>query len=224
MTVLTSDDMVRSRKPAPRCLCEGSGAQSLGTVGPAEAGITGFTATAGVGDAGLRGGSICVELSPAPLVATLVAATMLLLFGAVAGFGSVGGSASAAQYQYGKVTICHVAGESGERVTIDGRRRGGARAPRPRRQARRRARRRGRIATRYTHVGTKGRLHLRGALRSTFSRSLHPNKKAKSREPEGFLRTLGSPRQRVRLSMIGVLDKGRRRRRPPYGPPAAPRG
>ena len=52
------------------------------------------------------------------LVAASVAATMLLLFGAVAGIGSAGGSASAAQYQYGKVTICHVAGQSGERVTI----------------------------------------------------------------------------------------------------------
>jgi hypothetical protein len=52
------------------------------------------------------------------LVAMLVAATMLLLLGAVAGIGSAGGSASAAQYQYGKVTICHVAGQSGERVTI----------------------------------------------------------------------------------------------------------
>jgi hypothetical protein len=52
------------------------------------------------------------------LVATLVTATMLLLLGAVAGIGSAGGSVSAAQYQYGKVTICHVAGQSGERVTI----------------------------------------------------------------------------------------------------------
>jgi hypothetical protein len=55
----------------------------------------------------------------APLVALLVTATMFLLLGVVAGFGSLGGAASAAQYQYGKVTICHVAGQSGQRVTIE---------------------------------------------------------------------------------------------------------
>ena len=60
-----------------------------------------------------------ISMAQLTLVATLVAATMLLLFGVVAGFGSVGGSASAAQYQYGKVTICHVAGQSGNRVTIE---------------------------------------------------------------------------------------------------------
>jgi hypothetical protein len=95
--------------------------QNHGTVGSAEAGVTGFTATAGSEKQGERGVNLRrTNSAPAQvaLVAMLVAATMLLLLGAVAGIGSAGGSASAAQYQYGKVTICHVAGQSGERVTI----------------------------------------------------------------------------------------------------------
>ena len=52
------------------------------------------------------------------LVATLVAVAALTVFGALGGIGGVGGSVASAQYQYGKVTICHVAGQSGHRVTI----------------------------------------------------------------------------------------------------------
>ena len=52
------------------------------------------------------------------LVATLVAVAALTVFGALGGTGGVGGSVASAQYQYGKVTICHVAGKSGHRVTI----------------------------------------------------------------------------------------------------------
>jgi ABC-type sugar transport system substrate-binding protein len=53
------------------------------------------------------------------LVAMLMAAAALTALGAVGGIGAVGGgSVASAQYQYGKVTICHVAGKSGQRVTI----------------------------------------------------------------------------------------------------------
>jgi hypothetical protein len=48
----------------------------------------------------------------------LLALAMLTVFGALGGIGAVGGSVASAQYQYGKVTICHVAGKSGHRVTI----------------------------------------------------------------------------------------------------------
>ena len=49
----------------------------------------------------------------------LMAAAGLTALGAVGGIGAVGGgSVASAQYQYGKVTICHVAGKSGQRVTI----------------------------------------------------------------------------------------------------------
>jgi hypothetical protein len=52
------------------------------------------------------------------LVAILVAVAGLTVFGALGGIGGVGGSVASAQYQYGKVTICHVAGKSGNSVTI----------------------------------------------------------------------------------------------------------
>jgi len=48
----------------------------------------------------------------------LMAAAVVALLGALGGFGAVGGSVASAQYQYGKVTICHVAGKSGQDVTI----------------------------------------------------------------------------------------------------------
>jgi hypothetical protein len=44
------------------------------------------------------------------------AATLLTVFGAAAGIGLTGGSVASAQYQYGKVTICHVT--PAQRVTI----------------------------------------------------------------------------------------------------------
>jgi hypothetical protein len=52
------------------------------------------------------------------LLATLFAAAAVTALGALGGIGAVGGSVASAQYQYGKVTICHVAGQSGNRVTI----------------------------------------------------------------------------------------------------------
>jgi hypothetical protein len=48
----------------------------------------------------------------------LIAAAALATVGSLGGVGAVGGSVASAQYQYGKVTICHVAGQSGNRVTI----------------------------------------------------------------------------------------------------------
>jgi ABC-type sugar transport system substrate-binding protein len=48
----------------------------------------------------------------------LIAAAALAALGVVGGIGAIGGSVASAQYQYGKVTICHVAGQSGNRVTI----------------------------------------------------------------------------------------------------------
>ena len=47
----------------------------------------------------------------------IVAATLLAAFGLAGGIGSAGSPANAAQYQYGKVTVCHVAG-LGNEVTI----------------------------------------------------------------------------------------------------------
>jgi ABC-type sugar transport system substrate-binding protein len=52
------------------------------------------------------------------LLAMLIAAAALATVGSLGGVGAVGGSVASAQYQYGKVTICHVAGQSGNRVTI----------------------------------------------------------------------------------------------------------
>ena len=52
------------------------------------------------------------------LIAMLVAAAVLTAVGAIGGIGATGGSVASAQYQYGKVTICHVAGKSGRGVTI----------------------------------------------------------------------------------------------------------
>jgi hypothetical protein len=48
----------------------------------------------------------------------LIATAVLATLGALGGIGTGGGSVASAQYQYGKVTICHVAGQSGNRVTI----------------------------------------------------------------------------------------------------------
>ena len=48
----------------------------------------------------------------------VVTAITLIAFAAIGGVGVAETSVSAAQYQYGKVTLCHVAGKSGERVTI----------------------------------------------------------------------------------------------------------
>ena len=42
--------------------------------------------------------------------AMLIAAAAVTALGALGGIGAVGGSVGLAQYQYGKVTICHVAG------------------------------------------------------------------------------------------------------------------
>ena len=50
--------------------------------------------------------------------AMLIAAAAVTALGALGGIGAIGGSVGLAQYQYGRVTICHVAGQSGERVTI----------------------------------------------------------------------------------------------------------
>jgi ABC-type sugar transport system substrate-binding protein len=51
-------------------------------------------------------------------LAMLMTAAAVTALGAVGGIGAGGGSVASAQYQYGKVTICHVAGQSGNRVTI----------------------------------------------------------------------------------------------------------
>jgi hypothetical protein len=51
--------------------------------------------------------------------AAIVAAISILAFGMIGGVGFAGRPISAAQYQYGKVTICHIAGKSGNRVTIE---------------------------------------------------------------------------------------------------------
>jgi hypothetical protein len=47
-----------------------------------------------------------------------VAGVVVLVFAALGGVGSAKNPASAAQYQYGKATICHKAGPHGKRVTI----------------------------------------------------------------------------------------------------------
>jgi hypothetical protein len=54
--------------------------------------------------------------APRALFAVAATATMLVAFGAAGGIGYTGGSVAAAQYQYGKVTLCHVTGS--HRVTI----------------------------------------------------------------------------------------------------------
>jgi hypothetical protein len=51
--------------------------------------------------------------------AAIVAGTTVLAFGMIGGIGFASRDASAAQYQYGKVTICHIPGKSGNRVTIE---------------------------------------------------------------------------------------------------------
>lgn len=45
--------------------------------------------------------------------AAIVAATTVLAFGMIGGIGFASRDASAAQYQYGKVTICHIPGSPG---------------------------------------------------------------------------------------------------------------
>jgi hypothetical protein len=52
------------------------------------------------------------------LVAMLMVVALVIALGALGGIGAVGGPVASAQYQYGKVTICHVAGKSGQRVQI----------------------------------------------------------------------------------------------------------
>ena len=51
-------------------------------------------------------------------VAVVVAATSLVGFSVLGGIVVGESSVSAAQYQYGKVALCHVAGPNGKRVTI----------------------------------------------------------------------------------------------------------
>ena len=56
---------------------------------------------------------------PRSFVATLLAAAAVTAFAALGAIAVGGGSVASAQYQYGgKVAICHVAGQSGQRVTI----------------------------------------------------------------------------------------------------------
>jgi hypothetical protein len=52
------------------------------------------------------------------LAAMFVAVAFVAVLATLGGIGAVGGSVASAQYQYGKVTICHVAGKNGQRVTI----------------------------------------------------------------------------------------------------------
>jgi len=52
------------------------------------------------------------------IAAAIVAATMLLAFGMIGGVGFASRPIGPAQYQYGKLTVCHVTGKSGKRVTI----------------------------------------------------------------------------------------------------------
>jgi hypothetical protein len=72
-------------------------------------------------DAGDKGGLVRRIISAKgqrAFLAMLMAAVAVAVLGALGGIGVVGGSLASAQYQYGMVTICHVAGQSGNRVTI----------------------------------------------------------------------------------------------------------
>ena len=52
------------------------------------------------------------------LFAAIVAAIALVLFAATGGLGVAGNSIAVAQYQYDKVTICHVTGSGEETITV----------------------------------------------------------------------------------------------------------
>jgi hypothetical protein len=59
------------------------------------------------------------DRGPARVVAAvLIAAAVMLVFAALGGVGLAQTTSSAAQYQYGKVTICHQAGLDSETVGI----------------------------------------------------------------------------------------------------------
>ena len=52
------------------------------------------------------------------LFAVIVAVASLMVFGVMGGVGVAGNSISAAQYQYDKVTICHVTGAEPVTITV----------------------------------------------------------------------------------------------------------
>ena len=57
--------------------------------------------------------------TPRSVVTVIVSAVLLVCFGAIGGLGFATGSASAQEYQYDKVTICHRTGSgSSHEITV----------------------------------------------------------------------------------------------------------